>query len=267
LHYFKTKKWSIPIINQPKLTPHLGVWYADLDVEMSIDKRYSLEMKLMEELLSKMPDAYYISSNCLPKITNSLPFFWKGFQVTTCYTFQLNSLKNKQQLFNNFKGSVRTEIRKSEKIFTFEKKESFDVFWQLNQITFQNQGMNMPYSKAFFENLDNILKNENRREILSVKNKKGESVAVAYLLFDEKIAYYLAGGLNRKLDKNCAISFLIWKILEDLPSEIETFDFEGSMNQSIATRFRSFGGGLVPYFHLTKSGNKFLDFLTKVWKG
>lgn len=266
LPYFSTKKWSFSIINQPKLTPHLGVWYTDLEREMSIDKRYSLEMKLMDKLVSQLPHSAYISFNLLPNITNWLPFFWKNYQATTFYTFQLKGLENKAQLFQNFKGSVRTEIRNATKIFTFEKSESLEIFWHLNELTFQHQGLKMPYSKAFFENLDTILKNKNQRQIYTVKNKKGEVVAVAYLLFDKKTVYYLASGLNRNLDKNCAISFLIWQILQHLPPEIEVFDFEGSMNPNIANRFRSFGGKLVPYFHLYKSGNWLVELLLKILK-
>jgi hypothetical protein len=266
LPYFKTKKWGVSIINQPKLTPHLGVWYADIEVEMPKDKRYSLEMKLMESLISQLPNSSYISFNFSPTITNWLPFFWNNYQATTFYTFQLKGLGNKAQLFQNFKGSVRTEIRNAEKIFTFDKSESIDNFWQLSELTFEHQGLKVPYSKAFFENLDTVLKNKNQRQIYSVKNTSGETVAAAYLLFDSKTVYYLAGGLNRNLDKNCAISFLIWQILQDLPSEIEVFDFEGSMNAKISSRFRSFGGELVPYFHLFKSENKLVEMLLKILK-
>jgi lipid II:glycine glycyltransferase (peptidoglycan interpeptide bridge formation enzyme) len=266
LPYFITKKWGLSIIRQPSLTPHLGAWYDYPENIKKQQQRYGFEIKVLQELIEQLPNPWYLSLMILPNFSNWLPFFWQKFQATTFYTYQLKDLANKEQLFSNFKGNVRTEVRKAANFLTFHENETWQNFWQLNELTYKRQGMKMPYTKAFFKTLQEAIIKQESGQIVSVRNESNEPVAAAYLLFDKNKVYYLAGGHNRSLDKNCAISFLIWEILQSLSSEIEIFDFEGSMIKNIEFRFRSFGGEQIPYIHLFKAKNKMIDLLLHILK-
>ena len=103
---------------------------------------------------------------------------------------------------------------------------------------------------------------KNRRKLFFAKNTEGAIEAAIYVIFDDKTAYYLAGGATDEGRLRGAMHGLLARAIEEAAAAGCTiFDFEGSMLQGVEPFFRGFGGELTPYFRVYKFANKLLGHL------
>ncbi|MBE7441610.1 MAG: hypothetical protein HS119_04060 [Flavobacteriales bacterium] len=57
------------------------------------------------------------------------------------------------------------------------------------------------------------------------------------------------------------MSLLLWEAIKRSKNKTKSFNFEGSMIESIERYFRAFGGKQTPYFEITKRTSKVLKLL------
>jgi hypothetical protein len=245
--FYKKKK----IIGQPPLTPYLGPYIKFPEGQKSVTK-YRYERNVLEALIGKIPDFKYLKMLFLPEIKNWLPFYWNGFNETTRYTFILDNL-NKHLNLNEMKPSIRRQIKKASKNIQIEFSDNIESFYNINKLSFERQKMNIPYSLTFLKRLDQVVKDH--RTILFGKDNKENIHAAIYILWDNKRAYYLMGGLNADFQNSGAKPLLFWEAMKYVSSFVLEFDFEGSMIRSIENFFSSFGAKQVPY-HLIYKDNR-----------
>ena len=71
-----------------------------------------------------------------------------------------------------------------------------------------------------------------------------------YIVWDERIGYYLLGGYDPKESHHGASAIAMWEAIKFTKEELglNQFDFEGSMIQPVEQFFRKFGGKLTPYY-------------------
>lgn len=245
------------IFSMPKQTQFLGIWFG-FNFELTNFKRYAKEQAIINYFISIMPSFLIFKIRFSPSFINHQPFYWKGFKQTNQYSYVLEDIKNHELLFNTFKGSVRSDIRKAGKILKIVESENVEEFYNINKLSFERQNIKIKYSFNLVCRIDDYLKGINQRKILLAKDENDEIHAVLYLIWDKQKAYYLWGGANPKLRNSNAQSYLLWAAIKEASKHVNVFDFEGSMIENIATVFKKFNAKAVPYYRIYKANNYFL---------
>jgi hypothetical protein len=91
--------------------------------------------------------------------------------------------------------------------------------------------------------------------MLFAQDAQGRLHAAAYIVWDEQAAYYLMGGADPELRTSGATSLLMWEAIKFASTVTQTFDFEGSMIESIERFFRAFGAKQKRYFRVSKTNS------------
>lgn len=270
LPYFLQKRNRMNLITQPALTQTLGPWIRPSKAKYA--KALGYQKDVMEGLIEKLPAFGYFSQNWHYSNTNWLPFYWKGFKQTTRYTYVLPSLVSEEELWAGLEEKIRTEIRKASNRFELQVRDDLGVadFMRLNRMTFDRQGMALPYSESLVERLDAACAARGQRKILIAEDKQGQHHAGVYIVWDENAAYYLMGGGNPELRSSGATSLCMWEAIRHAAKVSKTFNFEGSMIESVERYFRAFGAIQTPYFNVSKTPSRLLrarQALSSVMRG
>jgi len=268
----KTNRLGLKIISHPLLTQTLGPWLADPPSGTKYAKRLAREKDLMEALIDQLPDYHIFRQSFAPEITNWLPFYWKGFQQTTRYTYRLPDLSDRQALWSGFQDKIRTDIRKAEKQgVTVECCTDIDAFLDVNELTFLRQNIKLPYTRSYVKRVFAACERNNAGTIFLARGKDGRVHAGNLLVWNQHCAYYLMGGGDPDLRTSGATSLTMWHAIQFAATVSHMFDFEGSMIESVERFFRGFGAVQTPYFSISHvqsrraSSIMALRSLAKVW--
>lgn len=253
--YVKDKKLGLTLINMPNLTQHLGPWIKQLPGKYST--KLSKEKELMNELIEQLPDFDLFRQRFSPEITNWLPFHWKGFKQTTRYTYRIEDICNPDNVWEGMQGNIRREIKKARKSLKIEFSDDTKTMWELSQMNFEEKNKSMNTSFEQFLRIDKACRDHEARQIFLALDDKGNTHASLYLVWDEDTAYYLMGGAKPEFRTSGAASLLMFEAIKFASHKSNSFDFEGSMIESVERFFRGFGGIQTPFFEIT---NK--NFLT-----
>jgi hypothetical protein len=241
-------KYGFTLIRQPPLTPTLGPW-IDLS-SASIVKRMAEEKRLLNDLIDQLPKWDYFQASFNHRVTNWLPFYWRGFKQTTRYTYILDDLSDKRRIWVGLEGNVRTRIQNAEKRLSIRTDLSIDDLLDVVELTFSRQGRKLPHSRELVRRIDGACTAHNARRLLFAQDSDGRIHAGLYLVTDADYAYVLLHGADPQLRNSGAQRLLLWEAIK-LASEMNLkFDFEGSMIEPIEQVFRGFGAVRVPYLHV-----------------
>lgn len=256
--YAIKRRYGFTILTQPVLTPSLGPWIADLSGKNA--NILAAEKDIMGELVDKLPPFDHYTQNWSKKRRNWIPFFWKGFTQTTKYTYVLDKIDKKDEIWRNMRGNIKTDIKKSRERFKIivKKDADLDDFWNLNKMVFERRGKAMPYTREVVGRLDSACASRNCRKIFVAEDSEGRRHAGVYIVWDKNSAYYLMGGGDPKLRNSGATSLCMWEAICFASTVTRSFDFEGSMIEPVERFFRAFGAKQVPYFSVSKTPSRLL---------
>jgi hypothetical protein len=256
--FFMRYKYGLRIITQPKLTQTNGVWIK-YPHNQSISKKLSYEMELMNEIINQIErlKVDYFCQNWHYSLTNWQPFYWKGFQQTTRYTFVLDDLTDLGSTFGGFSKVVRKNINRAKREAIIYDTNDIEKFYEMNKKVFGRQGINIPYSFQLISQLDAVCRENTARKIFCAEDSEGRLNAMLYLVWDENSAYLLASGTEPELRDANFKTLLVWKAIEFASKVTNKFDFEGSMIKPIAEYFAKFGGKPKPYFQVSRGSRRY----------
>jgi hypothetical protein len=132
------------------------------------------------------------------------------------------------------------------------------VFFELNAKTFERQGKAPPYSRPFIQRLHGACETNAASKVFIAVDDEGRQHAGVYIIWDEQSAYYLMGGGDPELRASGATSLCLWEAIQFAATVTHSFDFEGSMMESVERFFRAFGAIQTPYFSITKTTSRIL---------
>jgi len=257
-YHFRKNRLAMTVITQPRETQVLGPWLRASSAKVSV--RLGQEKDLMNELIAQLPAFSYFEQNWHHANTNWLPFYWHGFRQMTRYTYRLPDLSNLDAIWSGFRENIRSDVRKAQNRFklTVRTDLNIDDFLALNAKTFERQGQVLPYSISFIKELDEACEKHNSRAIFVAVDDSGRHHAGVYIIWDEQSAYYLMGGGDPELRSSGATSLCIWEAIQFAAAKTKSFDFEGSMIESVERFFRAFGAIQTPYFSISKTPSRLL---------
>jgi hypothetical protein len=193
---------------------------------------------------------------------NWLPFHWKGFRQEMRYTFTIDRM-DPTALDQHINRNLKRNIKEASGDIDIRMMTDAPSFYLMCKQTYQRQKMNMPYSENLFSKIDQAIIKHNAGIKLGAYDSGGNLLAVSFLLWDSKCAYYLLAGDNDAGRQSGASILLCREALRMAFEErqIQTFDFCGSMLESISDVRRQFGARPKPLMKIFKAKYKWLDVL------
>lgn len=267
LPYMKQKIYGFKTAGMPILTQKLGPWIKYPDGQ-KYSRKLEYEKKIFQELIKKIPpDIALYSQNFDYSISNWLPFYWKGFQQTSRYTYVIDNLGNFDVIKENLSHAKRQNLKKAERsglsvLFDLSASQ----FYQHHVKTLAAQNVydkRIAYSFETFKRIyDACYKHESGRTIYA-KDEHGHIHAALFVIWDENSAYDLISTIDGQCRTYGAATLLVWKIMKYLSDKTTKFDFEGSMIEGVENSFRGFGAKQKMYFQISKIYDKKLGILMK----
>lgn len=253
LPFFKKKRIGLTILSVPNLTPSLGPWLRPCDGKLS--KQLAREKDLLTYLFDALPPHDVYQQNWSVERRNWLPLYWKRYTQSTGYTYRLTNLQDTGSIWEAMDQNNRNDIRKArdrERVTARLAKSTSEVVDVCSK-TFERQKLAAPYTERYLDNLLSAAAGRNAVDLLVAEGPQGEIHAGAIILYGHGVAYYILGGGDPQYRNSGAASLLLWEAIQRSSKRVQTFDFEGSMIESIERFFRGFGGELTPYLQIQKA--------------
>ena len=239
------------VLTQPRATPFLGPWVARRP-DAKYAKALGDQMELQAELESKLPASVMFRQSFSPTMTNALPFVWAGYRAEVAYTYRLEDLSSEQALWDGLGANIRGYVRKARKQLVVHDDLGLDRFYGVWHDTLTRQGRPAP-SRERLERIEAACGPRNARAVLFACDSADRIHAVAYVVWDGEVAYYLFSGSRPELRSSGAASLLVWEAIRRAGQVARVFDFEGSMLAPVERFFRDFGGRQTPYLQVSRT--------------
>lgn len=232
----------------PPYTQFLGPHFHQEEYLTNASKYY----QSIEKLIEAYPDFDFFNQKTSTKITNWLPWYWKGFSQTIRYTYKIQNLSNFNQVKSNFKDTLKRNIKSAEKEYKISSSHNAELFYEIFSEKFiAEKNIDVIPKKPLTELINQSIQNKQGK--LYFSEKDGNTDATIFVCHDKDTAYYIAGGTRTTCNHNGALSLLFYQALKDYSKTHEIFDFEGSMIKGVERYFRSFGAEIHPYFEISKN--------------
>lgn len=260
--YSVKKKYGMSFILQPVLTPQLGILYFypnDLVKQTSI---YSFQNKHAKVLIEQLPKgSVYESYKFVPDFNNWLPFFNKGYEQSTRYTYILNDIKNHEAIYNGFSNTIKRQIKEAQGKVTITEEDNICLVYTMVKESLKRQNTKFALTREILKSIEKKYLELNNGKVLIARDENGKVNAGVFVIWDRQKAYLLGVGTDLEFDKSNATKLLIWQAIKHTSQYVDKFDFEGSMLPGVERLYRSFGGKQMQYFEIKKYRNKFYKLL------
>lgn len=253
LPYVLKKRMGFNFIGQPSFTQTLGVWIAES--KAGYYKKIGQEKEICHNLIDKLPRFDVFFQAFSSTFDNWTPFYIRGFEQTTKYSYLIDDLSNEESLWKNLSPAVRRDIRKAGETLRVVDNIDAGTCYEIIEKTYARQGQKTPYSKDRFVRFAETILSRGCGRMVGAVDDDGRTHAVALIAWDHNRAYYLFGGGDPELRKSNGASLCIWDSIRFAAGVTKSFDFEGSMVENIERFFRGFGGRMVPYSRIFKINN------------
>lgn len=256
-YYFEERN-GYKIITKAKNTQNNGII-----IRYPNEQKYVTKLDYEEVIINEIID--YIETLGVDKyeqqyhyeFTNWLPFFWRGYEEITRYTYVIENTFDMKKVEENYTSNVRKNLRKAKRqVHLRENGISIEKFYEINRMSFERQGKRIPYSLDFVRSIYDAGNKRDAVKILAAEDNTCNIHSVAFLVWDEEAVYYLLNGTNPEFKSSQANCFLIHESIKIASDMGKRFDFEGSVIKSIERAFREYGGVRKPYFRIYKTFNK-----------
>jgi hypothetical protein len=251
LPYVIKQRLGLTVLTQPPLTPSLGPWTRETPGKYA--KQLETEKDLMSDLIDRLPPFDAFRQSFSPAVTNWLPFYWAGFEATTRYTYRIPDLSDLDAVWNDLAANVRRHVRKAEKELSLRTDLGVDVLLELNRQIFERQGLPAPYSAQLLRRLDRACAERDANALLFAVDTKDRVQAAAFVVHDGAVSYPLTSGVDTELRSSGAQSFLTWAAIRHAAGVSRSFDFAGSMLESVERFNRAFGAHQCPYLFVRRT--------------
>ncbi|MFD1466764.1 GNAT family N-acetyltransferase [Hymenobacter caeli] len=219
-------------------------------------------------LLAQLPPLAAFKQSCYPTLTHWQPFQDQGFHRAARHTYRLPQLADLAGVEAGLSKGIRRDIRLARQRVRVVHDLPLATFWAVNRLSFERQGVAVPYSEAQFRRLDAALVAQGARQLFFAVDAQDRVHSVAYLIWDATTAYYHLAGDDPALRASGAGMLLAWETIR-YASEVlglGCFDFEGSMLPGVERVRQRFGAVQTPYFFVWKYESRLFEWLERLWK-
>lgn len=251
------------VISMPPYTQTMGPWFAPISDDTKYASLLADKQALSISFTDRLKDIPYFLQNFHYSVTDWLPFYWAGYQQTTRYTYLLPDISDTEQLWKGMSVHLRRNIVKAKDKFriTIKRGITIDEFLSVCSKTFKRQAQKIPHPEVL-RKLIEASRQHGQGELWGGYDEEGKLHAVAFVVWQENAACYLAGGGDPLLRHSGAHSLVLWECIQQMSAITRQFDFEGSMIPGVERFFREFGAIQTPYFTISKGK---LSLVCRAW--
>jgi hypothetical protein len=251
LPYPLATRLGFKIIRMPPLTQKLGPWLKYAPGASAYD-RLTFEKEVMTELIERLPAYDSFSQQFDYTIQNWLPFYWKGFQQTTRYTYVIDDIRDLTKVVANFEHSKRKNVKRAEKTLHVDFDLTAGDFYRNHELTLGKQNAKISYREDLFLRLHAAARRNDAGTIICARDDAGAIHGAIFAIWDANSAFDLISTIDPDLRNSGSAALLVRELIRYLADKTTRFDFEGSMIEPVEESFRRFGAVQKPYFLVTK---------------
>ena len=237
----------------PPLTPVLGPWLRPNAAKQK--QQLGSEMGLVGELIDQLPEADIVSHSLSPRLTNWLPFYWRGFSAELRYTYRLEDTSDLDRVWSEFRGNVRGHVRKASKAVEVRSTDDVESFLRAFRPTVARAGLPTRMENVI-RRIHGACREREANTILLAVDASEQVRACSMVVYDDASAYHILSGRDDHQPPVGAPSLLVWEGIQHAAARGLAFDFEGSMIEPIERFFRDFGARQTPYLRIGKSSTR-----------
>ncbi len=238
-------------IKIPKYTQTLGIWFSE-EILRS-DHNYNKRKELTIELINRLPKTSNVKINLDPSNDYFMPFYWEGFKISPKITYRINSLDDLGMVYSSFSKNTKRDIQHAKKLLQIKVIDNIEILIDLIIKNYSSQNRVYVVKPEQIRRIYNSCVMNNACKLMTAVDNENNVHSIALFVFDKRNCYYLLAGSEPKLNsKSCANSLIIWEGIKFASTVSKSFDFEGSMVQSIEKFFRKFGATPTTYYEIRK---------------
>lgn len=240
-------------ITMPPLTQTLGPWMKPEYRQFQPgNTQLTKQKELIAALLEQLPPhkrfgMVFDSSN-----EYILPYRWLGYRYEPAFSYRLKDLTDLDKLYANFNKTAKKNIKYARNKTELEAAPTTDTLLELLEKTFAAQNRRVPDDWSLIRKIIEIAIQNGHGKLIVAQDSEGHPHSGAFLLYDEKVCYYLLGGSDPAYRASGAQSLVLWEAIQFAASVSGAFDFEGSNVEGIENFFRQFGGERVINYAVIK---------------
>lgn len=258
LPYVRKRCLGMTMLIQPKLTQSLGPWVRPSEARYA--KALAMEKDVLGALVDGLPEFDFYRQSWSVARTSWLPFYWRGFEQTTRYTYVLSDISDHDVLWQGMQKDVRGNVRKAASRFGVQVRFADDIgeLFPVLRKTFDRQGKKLPFSEEFLYRVDRAASRQGKRAIVLGEDAEGRLHAGTYIVWEGDTAYQLLNGYDPEVRQSGAGSLCVWSAIQKASEHVNRYDFEGSMLEPVERFFRAFGAVQIPYFSVQRTNSHIL---------
>lgn len=185
------------------------------------------------------------------------------FEITQRISYQIEKVPASEHIIDLFSSNKKRQIKKNHDGELC--RISVDEFYSFHSHCLAQRGKKIDYDRSWAISLLSEAVRRNSGCALAVKNSLGQLMSAVFLIWDEKVCYYLLPTYDNDFKHSGAMAFVTYKAMEFASENNIKFDFEGSMQPSIASSYMQFGGKACTYYKLDYFRNPLLKILLKLF--
>lgn len=246
------KRYGFNVIRNPHFSPYLSLIPKQ---NIYIDNNIALDKSKIITTIQKETGVKNISLEFHPSQTE----FIKTNENKRTHILDLRE----EEISKNYKPSLTRQIKKAEKKLSVALSDDFKIVEKLQKLSLARQNKKYTMPEGLGEKLFSYCAQEDKGKLLIASENKNIHAAL-WIVYDKYYAYYLFGGSDPQFLGSGAMGLLLHHALQFCKSkELHFFDFEGSMEPSIARFFKTFNAKEQAYPFIL-SNSKSFQFLQKI---
>lgn len=243
-----SKKYGLRYVFNPPLCQYTGICFGNF--QLKNEATWALKKKLVAAIVDAVPASVRLFSvNFSPSFDYPLPFYWKGYQLNTRFSYWLRNSEDKQAMFRSMDERTRTYINKARKsglsvLFTQDVAD-------IARLSKERAAFAFDYRLLYA--LWAVLLEKKMGHAIEVRDPVGRLHAGLVFLVDGEKLIHLFSAIDPAFRNLGGMSLAIWHTIEQAGPEISFHDFEGSMLEPVEKFFRGFNTSPVTYLQIKKN--------------
>lgn len=233
-------------IVMPTLTQTLGPWIKPEYRQFQPgNTQLSKQKELIAALLGQLPrhKSFHVTFDSANEYI--LPYRWLGYRYEPEFSYRLTDLCDTDALYAALNKTAKKNIKAARNKTTLVEQPTAKMLMDLLDKTFGAQGRKWPHDRDLTRRIIEKSVENGRGKLIVARDPEGNLHSGAFLLYDEKVCYYLLGGSDSAFRSSGAQSLVLWESIRFASTVSKVFDFEGSNVEGIENFFRQFGGSRV----------------------
>ena len=249
--------FGIRILKTPPFSGYSGPWFTE-STKLKAHSRLAEYEQRLGALIQQLPRHEFLDLKLDPKYQNALPFVWKGYDVSTLYTYTLDIHVPVDEMIEQCNRTVRKALA----------RRDYDII-EMDEVRFFNKMISWNGNLSNSES--ELLKQINGElghhlRILRIGSRcAGEVTAVLLAFISQRVLYLLASGVDKSIEGNMGFHQIVGHLLRQYNGQFDKIDFLGSMQKEIAFGFRALSAHPQPYLRIRKKPLPLLKQIKKFY--